>query len=489
VVSVKASYLSDVLSGWATASGALHARLAGSIKEAIANGNLPPGTKLPSERALAKTLAISRTTVLTAYNDLRSSGWLESRAGSGTWVNQATAVNARAHAHARILTRSPLLNLLLAEGSGLIDLSVAATKPLTSLPEGAFELPDEERRWVFEQRDYMPFGFPALREKIAARYCNLGVKTTAEQILITTGAQQAIFLITALYVQRGDPVLVEDPTFFGALAAFRFAGARLAPISVGADHISMQTLRNRITTVRPRLLYLTPTFQNPTGATMDDSARHHLAEVISEFEIPTIEDETLAEMVLEGSRPKPVAAYGGGENIFTIGSLSKLFCAGLRVGWVRASAPHIGRLAKIKTSIDFGSALLPQAIGARVLTHLDQAVELRRAELVGKRDLVEQHLFEHLPEWTFTHPCGGLSIWAKLPQADAGAFAQVALRRRVAIAPGNLFSTTDLYPDYVRIPFLLDAQSLKTGMEQLTEAWHEMSGSSVELRNASATII
>jgi DNA-binding transcriptional MocR family regulator len=397
-------------------------------------------------------------------------------------------MNARADTRAGILTRSPLLNALLAESSGVIDLSVATTKPLTSLREGAFELPDEERRWLFAQRDYMPFGFPALRERIAARYCDLGVKTTAEQILITTGAQEAIFLITALYVQRGDPVLVEDPTFFGALEAFRFAGARLAPVSVAAGHISMQMLRNQITTVRPRLVYITPTFHNPTGATMGDSSRRQLAEAISEFEIPTIEDETLAEMVLEGSRPRPVAAYGAA-NMFTIGSLSKLFCAGLRVGWVRGSAPQIGRLARIKSSIDLASALLPQAIGARLLTYLDEAVELRRAELLAKRDLVEKHLSERLPEWTFTHPCGGLSIWVKLPCADAAAFAQVALRRRVAIAPGNLFSITDSYPNYVRIPFLLDAQSLEAGMEQLSEAWRDMCGNGVELRNASAMIV
>ncbi|MBV9501869.1 MAG: PLP-dependent aminotransferase family protein [Acidobacteriaceae bacterium] len=479
---MKASHLSEVLSAWATASGPLHARLASSIKEAIRRGDLPPGTKLPSERALAKTLAISRTTVLTAYNDLRSSGWLESRAGSGTWVNRATSINARAKVRADMLARSPLLNFLLAEGSGVIDLSVATTRPLTSLSEDAFELPAEERRWLFEQRDYMPFGFPALRERIAARYCKLGVKTRAEQILITTGAQQAISLVTALYVQRGDPVLTEDPTFFGALEAFRLAGARLAPLEVGVDHIFMQALRNRITTVRPRLFYVTPTFQNPTGATMGDSSRHRLAELIAEFEIPTIEDETLAEMVLEGNRPTPVAAFGGGENIFTIGSLSKLFCAGLRVGWVRTSAAQAARLARIKSSIDLGSAVLPQAIGARLLTRLDEAVERRRVELQQKRDLVEQLLLERLPDWTFTHPCGGLSIWARLQGADATAFAQLALRRGVAIAPGNVFSIADSYADYVRIPFLLDAESLKTGMEQLSEAWHEMPRSGLELR-------
>ncbi len=193
---MKANEVSDILAGWATAAGALHARLTSGMKDAIRQGNLLPGTRLPSERALAKALAVSRTTVLTAYNELRASGWLESRAGSGTWVNRATAIKARAHTRAGIVSRSPLLNLLLAEGSGVVDLGVATPTPLTTLPEGAFELPDEQFRMLLEQRDYMPFGLPVLREKIAARYSKLGAKTCAEQILVTTGAQQAITLIT-----------------------------------------------------------------------------------------------------------------------------------------------------------------------------------------------------------------------------------------------------------------------------------------------------
>ncbi len=489
MVSVRVSEVSQILAGWAAGSGALHARLAAGIKEAIRQGNLLPGNKLPSERALAKALAISRTTVLSAYNELRAAGWLESRAGSGTWVNQATAINARANARASVLSRSPLLNLLLANGSGAIDFGAATTMPLTTLPEGSFELPKEQHELLLQQRDYMPFGFPALRERIAAHYSHLGAKTSAEQILVTTGAQQAISLITALCIQRGDPVLVEDPTFFGALEAFRFAGARLGSIPVSADHIAVHTLRNRILTTSPRLLYLTPTFQNPTGATMSESSRRHLAELVSEFEIPTIEDEALAELVLEGNRPRPIAAYSTGENIFTIGSLSKLFCAGLRVGWIRGSTAQIARLARIKSSMDLGSALFPQAVGAQLMPLVDDAVKLRQAELLPKRDLVQECLANYLPDWSFARPCGGLCLWARLPGGDAAAFAQVALRRRVVIAHGNLFSTTNSYSEYVRIPFLLDSESLRAGMEQLREAWHEIAGSNVDLRPASQLII
>lgn len=485
---MKASEVSEILVDWATAPGALHARLGAGIKDAIRQGNLLPGAKLPSERGLAKALGVSRTTVLSAYNELRADGWLESRAGSGTWVNRSVAVNVRTQARAHLLSRSPLLNLLLAEGSDAIDFGAATPTPLTALPEGAFELPDEQFRLLLQQRDYMPFGFPGLRERIAARYSKLGAKTSADQILITTGAQQAISLITALCVQRGDPVLVEDPTFFGALETFRFAGARLSALPVSSDHIAVHTLRNRILTVSPRLLYLTPTFQNPTGATMSDTSRAALAELVSEFEIPTIEDETLAEMVLEGSRPKPIAAYGGGQNIFTIGSLSKLFCAGLRVGWIRGATAQIARLARIKSSMDLGSALLPQAIGAQLMTHFDEAVQLRHAELLPKRDLIERYLRELLPDWSFTHPHGGLCIWAKLPSGDAASFAQVALRRRVVIAYGNMFSVAGLNTDYVRIPFLLDMESLQAGMENLSEAWGEMSNTGVHVRQAAMII-
>ncbi len=486
---MKASDVSEILGDWATAAGALHIRLGAGIKDAIRQGNLLPGAKLPSERALAKALAVSRTTVLSAYNELRAGEWLESRAGSGTWVNRTTAVNARTQARARVLSRSPLLNLLLAEGSDAIDFGAATPMPLATLPEGAFELPEQQFRLLLQERDYMPLGFPALRERIAARYSKLGAKTSAEQILITTGAQQAISLITALCVQRGDPVLVEDPTFFGALEILRFTGARLTSLPVSPDHIAVHTLRNRILTVSPRLLYVTPTFQNPTGATMSDSSRQAIAEMISEFEIPTIEDETLAELVLEDGRPRPISAFGGGDNIFTVGSLSKLFCAGLRVGWIRASTAQIARLARIKSSMDLGSALLPQAIGAQLMTHFEHAVRLRQAELLPKRDLVEKCLREQLPDWNFMRPRGGPCIWAKLPSGDAAAFAQVALRRRVVIAYGNMFSAGGSCGAYVRIPFLLDAESLQLGMEHLREAWHEMQTTNVEFRQQPAVMI
>jgi DNA-binding transcriptional MocR family regulator len=484
-----AAELSTVLAGWVHGSGPLHERLRASITQAIRQGNVVPSAKMPSERALASALALSRTTVLTAYNNLRAAGWLESRAGSGTWVSRKTASDARALAQAGLLSRSPLLNVLVSEGSGTIDLAAASTIPLTALPEGSFELPRQEYEFLLRQRDYMPLGLPLLRERIAQFYTKLGAKTGVEQVLITTGAQQAISLVTALYVQRGDPILVEDPTFFGALEAFRLAGARITPIGVGADHIAVHGLGNRILTASPRLLYVTPTFQNPTGVRMAESARQELAEVISQLALPTIEDETLAELVLEGNRPRPVAAYGGGENLLTIGSLSKLFCASLRVGWIRGSSAQIGRLARIKTAMDLGSALLPQAIGAQLLTHLDEAVALRREELLGKRDLVERLLTNLLPDWAYTRPSGGLSFWVRLPQGEAAAMAQIAARRGVAVAPGNLFSVSDAYSQHLRIPFLLDSEVLHKGVQRLTEAWREMSGIGPELTSASTTIV
>ncbi len=225
-------------------------------------------------------------------------------------------------------------------------------------------------------------------------------------------------------MQRGDPVLVEDPTFFGALEAFRFAGARLTALPVSAGHIAVRALGNRILTVNPRLLYVTPTFQNPTGATMDDFRRRKLAELVSEFEIPTIEDETLAEMVLEGNRPRPLAAFSEGENVFTIGSLSKLFCAGLRVGWIRGSTAQIARLARIKSSMDLGSALLPQAIGAQLFAYFEEAVQLRRAELLPKRDLVERYLRNAIAGLEFCAP-----LWRTLHMGKA------AVRRRGRVRP------------------------------------------------------
>ena len=192
-----------------------------------------------------------------------------------------------------------------------------------------------------------------------------------------------------------------------------------------------------------------------------------------EFGIPLIDDRTMADLVLEGAPPPPIATYAPSAPVFTIGSLSKLVWPGLRVGWVRAPVPLIQRLARVKTAIDLASPLLTQVIGARVVGAIGDARRLRQRELKPRRDLLAKLLREQLPEWTFRVPEGGLFLWTRLPRGDAGQFAQVALRHGVVTLAGTTMSAAEEGVSFLRLPFFAEPATLRSAVDRLTAAWRD----------------
>ena len=461
---------------WPTGSGPLQHKLARGLVNAIRKGAVHPGIRLPSERSLAQALSISRTTVVAAYDALRESGWLDSRTGSGTWVCESSpaVAAARGAAHAGELAASPLLGLLAhRDDKDIIDLAMGSPLPLRELPLDLFTVPPDEYAALVHDRLYYPLGLPTARQAVATYYCKTGLPTHPEQILITNGAQHAIALCAALYLQRGDSVLVEDPAYFGALDAFRVAGARVAPLPVEAGGVPTGVLRDRIIATAARLVYLTPTFQNPTGAVMPVAARKEVARIASDLAIPVIDDGALAELALSGSTPPWIATYAPSAPILTIGSLSKLAWPGLRAGWVRAPEPIIERLARLKSANDLGSPLLTQAIAVRLLAAIEPIRQLRREELRLRRDLMAGLLREFLPAWRFRVPAGGLFLWVKLPAGDSREFAQVALRHGALILPGPAMSAAEQHAPFIRLPFLAEDETLRTGVRRLSAAWRD----------------
>ncbi len=463
------------LGAWSAGKGALQRKLALALMQAIRGGGLTPGIRLPSERDLAHALTISRTTVVAAYDALREGGWVERRTGSGTFVGTSNVVRAaRGAAQARDLAASPLLGLLCAhDAEELVDLVLGAPLPLSGLPLDLFTPPPEEYGALVNDHRYYAPGLPDLRQAIASYYAKAGLATRPEQILVTTGAQQGISLCAGLYLQRGDSALIEDPTYFGVLDAFRAAGARIAGVAIEAHGISPAALRQRIIAAASRLVYLTPTFQNPTGALMPRAERKEVACIAGDLGVPIIDDGTLFDLALEGTPPPPIAAFAPDAPVITLGSLSKLIWPGLRIGWVRAHETIVERLARLKSAIDLGCPLLTQAIAVRLLGEIDAIRKLRRQQLKPRRDLLVALLREHLPGWTFRVPSGGLFLWVKLPGGDARELAQTALRHGVVILPGPLMSATGRYAGYVRIPFIAEPESLRTGVRRLTAAWSD----------------
>jgi DNA-binding transcriptional MocR family regulator len=458
------------LGNWTAGPGPLHRRLTGALAGLIRDGIVLPGARLPSERALADALAISRTTVVASYNALRSAGWVESRRGGGTRVRQAGARPARDRARQAELETSSLVSLLSLDAD-LLDLATGTTPPLARVIREAIAGDDALDRALSSPRQYWPLGLPALREAIARLYIRQHLPTRADEILVTNGAQQAVSLVSAWLVQRGDAVLVETPTYFGALDAFRLAGARLTGVPVDRSHIDPGLLRDRLFATGPRLVYLTPTHSNPTGVVMPERARKAVARMVEESGVTLVEDHTLAGLAIDGAAPPYIASYPGGGGVLTIGSLSKLCWGGLRIGWIRGTASAIRQLGRLKSAADLGSPLPTQALAVPLVGIFESAASARRAELGPSRDLLAALLSERLPEWTFRKPSGGLFLWVSLPGVDTRQFAQYAARHGVAVAHGAHFSVDEGPDDHLRLPFLLDEPSLREGVARLADAW------------------
>jgi DNA-binding transcriptional MocR family regulator len=342
---------------------------------------------------------------------------------------------------------------------------------------------------MIRDRYYYPLGIATLRRAVARMYSKGGLATTEEQVIITNGAQSAISLCASLYLQRGDSVLVEDPTYFGALDAFRTADARIAMLPVGPDTVRAALVRERIKSTAPRLIYLTTTFQNPTGGVMPAAARKEVGRAVAESGVPAIDDCTLADLVLDGAPPPPLAAFSAQAPVITIGSLSKLVWPGLRVGWVRAAPSIIERLARLKSSIDLASPLLTQSIAVRIVEEIDQARHLRRQQLRPRRDLLVTLLHQHLPEWTFRVPSGGMFLWVKIPHGDARELAQVALRHGVILLPGPHASAAGGHESFLRLPFVAEPETLRQGVKRISAAWKDYSANERPARDPQVVVV
>ncbi|GHO64020.1 GntR family transcriptional regulator [Ktedonobacter sp. SOSP1-52] len=466
--------LMKILGAWSQAPGPLYRLLAQTFRLAILEGDLPPGTRLPAERMLAEALAVSRNTVVAAYDVLQQEDLITRQHGSGTWVQAQPLEKTEAHRSMSngSLARSPLFDMLLSEPHDVIDLSTGVPAALDGLSLEAFTLSEHTLASLLTTPGYAPLGLPELRQAIARYFEQAGLPTHAEQILVTSGAQQALSLAATLYVQRGDTVLVENPTFFGALDTFRSLGARLIPLPVDQEGVRVDVLERAVGTCLPRLLYLTPTYHNPTGTLLSPARRRVIASLAKEFAFPVIEDNAFADLTLTGSAPLPLASFAPGEMVLTLGSMNKLFWQGLRVGWIRAPEALITRLGRLKVIADLGTGSLTQAVALQLLQHVEEVKARRHQQLQVQLAHVTTLLQEYLPSWTWTSPAGGFFLWVRLPFGDASEFAQLALRFAVVVTPGAVMSVDESHQQYLRLPFLLTPDVLEKGIQRLAQVWN-----------------
>jgi DNA-binding transcriptional MocR family regulator len=318
---------------------------------------------------------------------------------------------------------------------------------------------------------YWPVGLPALRRAIASHLNLSGLRSRPEEILITHGAQEAIGLAAGLFLGPGRTVILEDPTYVGAIDVFAAAGARLIPVPVGEQGIRLDLLREAAARESPSLIYLMPTFQNPTGVTTPESHRREIARLAVERGIPVLEDDALANLDLGHRPPPPISSFASSGPVLSAGSLSKLMWGGLRVGWIRAPEALIARLARRKALGDLGNSVVAQALAARLMPRAEAIRDARRRMISDRLATMEEELARHLPDWTWRRPGGGLSLWVHLPRGNAAEFARVALRHGVSVLPGETCSPSNGSGEFLRIPYVLEPSRIQEGVKLLARAW------------------
>ena len=461
------------LGAWSQGSGPVYRRLANGMRSAVLRGDLAPGSRVPAERTLARLLAVSRTTVVSAYEILRQEGWLESRQGSGTTVRAAPRRSERV-AEPPSFRRHPVYRSLIEGSGGTIEFLGAHLSGSGAIPDEIVSLQEGIAR-LARGHGYLPAGLPELRRGVAKRLDARGLPTREDQVLVTSGAQQAIGLVASLFLQRGDAVALESPTYLGAMDLFTNAGAHLVPVPVGDRGVSAEVLRDVVRRASPRLVYLVPTFHNPTGLLVPEATRRAIARIADESGVPIVEDDTLADLTLGPEPPPPIAAFSRDGPVLTVGSLSKVLWGGLRIGWIRAPEPILARLTRLKILTDLGCSILSQLAAVELLARIEVIRRARRREVRAKYGRMARLLKSLLPSWSWTPPAGGLTLWVKLPHGDATGFAQVALRHGVAVVPGPLASPDSSGTDRLRLPFVHEPDTMAEGMQRLARAWRAYS--------------
>ncbi|MCL3860723.1 PLP-dependent aminotransferase family protein [Actinotalea sp. K2] len=447
-----------LLGSWRRA-GPAYLALADGLRRTVLDGTVPLRTRLPSERELASALGLSRTTTGAAYQHLRDAGFLTSRRGSGTVTTLPSGGRTRRTSDST--THPPDV---------VVDLTIAASASPSGL-HGAYLRALGELPRYLDGRGYHYFGLDVLRETVAAEHTRRGTPTRPDEILITSGAQQAISLLLSTLVGPGDRVVVEHPTYSNAIATVRSLGARPVPVPVGLDGLDVDLLESTIRQSSPRAVYLIPDHQNPTGLSMSVSARARVREIAARNRTIVIADETLTDLTLTGPRPAPFLGGAPGGGLVAIGSTSKSYWGGLRVGWIRASRELVARLARERARDDLGTAVLEQLVAHELLTDGQEILASRRAALRVQRDGLRDLLARLLPTWRVSSPAGGLSLWADLGAPVSSALAATALHHGVRVAPGPSFGADGSFEDRLRLPFGQPTGEIEQGVRALARAW------------------
>lgn len=471
----------------------LFRQLEGALAAAIASGELPAGARLPSERDLAASLGVSRTTAMNAYRELEARGLVRGRVGRGTYVSASGtpehdapfAWQGKVAISAQRTLDPTMRGLVRAQTPDSI--SFAAGGPaLDRFPVGQFR--DLLNR-IMEREPLAALGLgpsegqPRLRSELATR---CGVRP--EQVLVTTGSQQGLDLIARSLLDPGDTVIMDRPGYLGAIQTFRAAGAHL----VGWDftRADPEELEDLLQRYRPKLLYTNPSFQNPTGRTLSLDVREEILSLAARYRLPIIEDETYRDLYFRIPPPASLLHLDRQGLVIHLGTFSKTLAAGLRLGWIVAPEAVIDQLALVRQRCDlFGPGAVQLAV-AEMLERgvFDAHLRALRGEHERRYRALSAALEQRIPPGALTWAPvqGGLYLWARAGQGvETSLLAQRAQAAGVDFVSGGAFYADGGGRHELRLCFARNIpEAIEKGAQRLARALAELDGDGVRGRAA-----
>jgi DNA-binding transcriptional MocR family regulator len=444
----------------------LYQQIAEEIAQHIASGVYVPGERLPGVRGLAHTRGVSVATAVAAYQLLADRGHIEARPRSGFYVRALQAIQpiepeTKVKATPpRLVTGQAMAMALIkaANDPGIVQLGAAVPDPVF-LPTQAIgrAMAQVMRTQRTQAAGYMmPPGAPQLRRQIARRMSESGSTVSADDVVITTGCQEALSLALRAVAEPGDVVAVESPTFYGLLHVLESLGLEALEIpSHPRDGIALDALDFALERWPVKACVLAPNYSNPLGYCMSDDAKRALVRLLGKHKVPLIEDDVYGDLGFAQRRPSTCKGLAPRADILYCSSFSKTLAPGLRIGWVAANGARRERIEYLKYVTSIASPTAPQLAVAELLANgryerYLREVRGRYASAVARMSDAVMKIF---PEDTrISQPQGGFVLWVELPEGtDSFALARRAMREGVSIAPGPLFSASGKYGNFIRL--------------------------------------
>lgn len=463
----------------------LYRQIANYLENRILNGEFPPGSRLPSERDLAVLWQVNRSTINSAFEELRSTGLINRTVGQGTIVQgepEKRLPNWDMYVKEGFYQPNNPLNQKIYQFIGndetIINFAIGELSPdllpitLMKSVQNSINL---ETNLGYEHVQ----GNIELRETIKDHLKEYRmVDSDPSSILVTSGAQQAIQLIIRCLLKPGDAVAIEDPSYAYSLPIFHSEGLHTYCLPVQEDGIDPDHIITLYKKHRIKMIFLNPTYQNPTGCSLNENKRQKVVEICGRFGIPIVEDDPYSIIGYKDTPILPLKSKDKEGLVLYVSSLSKVIASGLRIGWIVGPQNVIDRLADAKQQIDFGLSPFPQMIAATLLKsdYFDDHILNLKKGLKDKRDLTMQVLREELGDQiSFSAPDGGVHLWCKL-NSDAismDTLFKESVKQGVVFAPG---STLGSKPNYLRFTYgRVNAEDIREGIKRFTNALKSVS--------------